>query len=95
MHRQKSILSFLKKPDNNQNADVSTHSVVDEVRGTDTPPEKVPRQILSAKVGDICRGPSLFENIMHKFTKPTASTRYPFIRIAVFFKILKFLFLGF
>ncbi|KAK1396879.1 DNA mismatch repair protein MSH7 [Heracleum sosnowskyi] len=80
MHRQKSILSFLKKPDDNIAVDTpshqnATHPVVDQVRGTDTPPEKVPRQIFSAKVGDICRGPSLFENIMHKFTKPTTSTR--------------------
>ncbi|XP_043702329.1 DNA mismatch repair protein MSH7 [Telopea speciosissima] len=41
-----------------------------EIRGTDTPPEKLPRQILpsSFSVNDDIR-PSLFHSIMHKFVK--------------------------
>ncbi|AEE76904.1 DNA repair protein MutS [Arabidopsis thaliana] len=45
---------------------------VDEVRGTDTPPEKVPRRVLPSgfkpaeSAGDAS---SLFSNIMHKFVK--------------------------
>jgi len=43
----------------------------DEVRGTDTPPEKVPRQILPANyaVNTKNSGSCLFESIMHKFIK--------------------------
>ncbi|KAL5838399.1 hypothetical protein ACOSQ3_015568 [Xanthoceras sorbifolium] len=44
-----------------------------EIRGTDTPPEKVPRQILPAnfKANEEARGgeSSLFSSIMHKFVK--------------------------
>ncbi|KAJ4846391.1 DNA mismatch repair protein msh7 [Turnera subulata] len=43
-----------------------------EIRGTDTPPEKVPRQILPANFAadnGSGRGPSLFSSIMHKFVK--------------------------
>ncbi|KAI4347142.1 hypothetical protein L6164_007984 [Bauhinia variegata] len=42
-----------------------------EVRGTDTPPEKVPRQILPASftANEKSNGPSLFSSIMHKFVK--------------------------
>ncbi|KAF5748604.1 putative DNA mismatch repair protein MSH6-2 [Tripterygium wilfordii] len=42
-----------------------------EIRGTDTPPEKVPRQILPAGfvVNEDSGGSSLFSSIMHKFVK--------------------------
>ncbi|KAK6941539.1 DNA mismatch repair protein MutS, connector domain [Dillenia turbinata] len=47
-----------------------------EVRGTDTPPEKVPRQILPEKftrnhdsVNSNSNGSSLFSSLMHKFVK--------------------------
>ncbi|XP_051114394.1 DNA mismatch repair protein MSH7 [Andrographis paniculata] len=67
MQRQKSILAFLKKPnpvgEKNAILDVSD----EEIKGTDTPPEKVPRQILSD-------GPSsLFSSIKHKFAKVDSS----------------------
>ncbi|KFK39755.1 hypothetical protein AALP_AA3G283400 [Arabis alpina] len=45
---------------------------VDDVRGTDTPPEKVPRRVLpsSFKAAESTGGAtSLFSNIMHKFVK--------------------------
>ncbi|KAG7578547.1 DNA mismatch repair protein MutS-like N-terminal [Arabidopsis thaliana x Arabidopsis arenosa] len=46
---------------------------VDEVRGTDTPPEKVPRRVLPSgfKTAESAGGgaSSLFSNIMHKFVK--------------------------
>lgn len=38
-----------------------------EIRGTDTPPEKVPRQILP--VIEKNKGSSLFSSIMHKFVR--------------------------
>ncbi|KAI5441851.1 hypothetical protein KIW84_011055, partial [Lathyrus oleraceus] len=43
----------------------------DDVRGTDTPPEKVPRQVLPANFTPNANnnGSSLFESIMHKFIK--------------------------
>lgn len=42
-----------------------------EIRGTDTPPEKVPRQIFPAMStgSEDGRGSSLFSSIMHKFVK--------------------------
>ncbi|XP_065851498.1 DNA mismatch repair protein MSH7 [Euphorbia lathyris] len=41
-----------------------------EIRGTDTPPEKVPRQILPGTFTAIdSKGSSLFSSIMHKFVK--------------------------
>lgn len=43
-----------------------------EIRGTDTPPEKVPRQILPSdfKANEgTSGGSSLFSSIMHKFVK--------------------------
>lgn len=55
---------------------------VDEIRGTDTPPEKVPRPVLPANFSsnDGFRGSSVFSSIMHKFVKPvdkeSASERY-------------------
>ncbi|KAL1563396.1 Mismatch repair protein msh3 [Salvia divinorum] len=63
MQRQKSILSFLKKPE-------PQPSVADaEMTGTDTPPEKVPRRIFPDS------RPSIFSTIKHKFAKPHNSTR--------------------
>ncbi|CAJ1951821.1 unnamed protein product [Sphenostylis stenocarpa] len=42
----------------------------EDVRGTDTPPEKVPRRVLPANFAPTDNsGSSLFENIMHKFVK--------------------------
>lgn len=43
----------------------------DDVRGTDTPPEKVPRQVLPANYVANTKnsGSCLFESIMHKFIK--------------------------
>ncbi|CAN0900774.1 DNA mismatch repair protein MSH7 [Linum grandiflorum] len=43
----------------------------EEVRGTDTPPEKVPRQILppNYSASSDSGGPSLFSSILHKFAK--------------------------
>jgi len=87
MNRQKSILSFFHKtsPENRTSASAQTSArddrtvkpVVnpqlpsDEVRGTDTPPEKVPRQILPANYTANTKnsGSCLFESIMHKFIK--------------------------
>ncbi|KAJ7969630.1 DNA mismatch repair protein [Quillaja saponaria] len=56
----------------------TTHTAVDhEVRGTDTPPEKAPRQILPAKFSakENNKGPSLFSSIMHKFVKVADSQK--------------------
>lgn len=90
MQRQKSILSFFRKP----SPDKSTSTAGDdgrgvnqfaakeqeqkpvgsnqppdlEVRGTDTPPEKVPRQILPANSASL-KDSSPFSSIMHKFMK--------------------------
>ncbi|XP_061366489.1 DNA mismatch repair protein MSH7 [Gastrolobium bilobum] len=52
-------------------------SSADDVRGTDTPPEKVPRQLLPASFAQKENnfGPSLFESIMHKFVKVDDSER--------------------
>ncbi|XP_022882429.1 DNA mismatch repair protein MSH7 isoform X2 [Olea europaea var. sylvestris] len=98
MQRQKSILSFLKRPapddknsggfepegrpahslqaeKPNQNAVVlnKARDVSDEeIRGTETPPEKLPRQIFSVNDGESTTPtrPSLFSSIKHKFMKP-------------------------
>lgn len=63
------------------NADASVRSAernvsksVDEVRGTDTPPEKVPRRVLpsgfkTSEAKAVGGASSLFSNIMHKFVK--------------------------
>lgn len=59
----------------------ATDTVV-EIRGTDTPPEKVPRQIFPAGfvANDGSSSSSLFSSIMHKFVKADdrekASERY-------------------
>ncbi|WCJ42434.1 DNA mismatch repair protein MSH7 [Euphorbia peplus] len=43
---------------------------MEEIRGTDTPPEKVPRQILPGTFTAVdSKGSSLFSSIMHKFVK--------------------------
>lgn len=102
MQRQKSILSFFKKPSpenrnsgaggapqfsvKQQNVSASIHptaaDTVVEIRGTDTPPEKVPRQIFPASFAENegGKGSSLFSSIMHKFVKADdrekASERY-------------------
>ncbi|XP_004288695.1 PREDICTED: DNA mismatch repair protein MSH7 isoform X2 [Fragaria vesca subsp. vesca] len=90
MQRQKSILSFFRKPspeksstaaaDDGRRADhfaakqqeqkaVGSNQAPDlKVRGTDTPPEKVPRQILTANSASL-RDSSPFSSIMHKFMK--------------------------
>ncbi|GLT98512.1 hypothetical protein SLE2022_160140 [Rubroshorea leprosula] len=50
--------------------DQSTSDSSVEVRGTDTPPEKAPRQVLPATYsGDGDNGGSLFSSIMHKFVR--------------------------
>ncbi|XP_047949735.1 DNA mismatch repair protein MSH7 isoform X2 [Salvia hispanica] len=60
MQRQKSILSFLRKPEPSTGPKPALADAA--ITGTDTPPEKVPR-------------PSLFSTIKHKFAKPHNSTR--------------------
>lgn len=92
MQRQKSILSFFRKPspedsssnagdlangrrvnhfaakEKEQKAGSSNPAPALEVRGTDTPPEKVPRQILPENSASL-RDSSPFSSIMHKFMK--------------------------
>lgn len=92
MQRQKSILSFFRKPspensssnagdlangrrlnhfaakEKEQKACSSNPARALEVKGTDTPPEKVPRQILPADSASL-RDSSPFSSIMHKFMK--------------------------
>ncbi|KAG6424168.1 hypothetical protein SASPL_114581 [Salvia splendens] len=67
MQRQKSILSFLNKPEPSTGAKPAVSDA--EITGTDTPPEKVPRRIFPDS------RPSLFSTIKHKFAKPHNSTR--------------------
>ncbi|PON73319.1 DNA mismatch repair [Parasponia andersonii] len=80
MQRQRSILSFFQKPSpENQSSggqpaiQVPATDSAAEIRGTDTPPEKVPRQILPAShvAGEGKSGSFLFSSIKHKFTKPS------------------------
>lgn len=72
MQRQTSILSFLKKPDASAGVKPAALDVTDgDIKGTDTPPEKVPRRIFADS------RPSLFSTIKHKFAKadnPTNSS---------------------
>lgn len=67
----------------------------DDVRGTDTPPEKVPRKVLPASFAPTVNnfGSSLFESIMHKFIKndddDRVNNRYAaFIYFLLFFCLL-------
>ncbi|KAL1190540.1 DNA mismatch repair protein MSH7 [Cardamine amara subsp. amara] len=70
------VSRFTVKEGDAANGDASIRSTVsksvDEVRGTDTPPEKVPRRVLPSgfKKAEAAGGASsLFSNIMHKFVK--------------------------
>lgn len=121
MQRQKSILSFLKKPSSDNHkpingnnphssqplphfqakpqsgrtfvaANQSSTLVPDDIRGTDTPPEKVPRPIfpLNSKTDDddaISRT-SLFSSIMHKFVKPDPTGKSGVMYVLFWFEIL-------
>ena len=67
-----------------------------EIRGTDTPPEKVPRQFFPAnfKANEETRGgdSSLFSSIMHKFVKvdnrQDINRRYfPFLKCLAHFSV--------
>ncbi|XP_062090746.1 DNA mismatch repair protein MSH7 [Humulus lupulus] len=86
MQRQKTILSFFQKP---APANLSsgrqlvsqvpvTESAL-EIIGTDTPPEKVPRQIFPASyvANESKTDSSLFSSIMHKFVKPNEREKFP------------------
>ncbi|KAJ8442394.1 hypothetical protein Cgig2_018650 [Carnegiea gigantea] len=107
MHRQRSILSFLKKPSpENPNSATSARDQLNgagirhnpsgdtladaskptsasciavpslEIRGTDTPPEKAPRQILTADLTPTDdKKSSVFSSIMHKFVKVDAKEK--------------------
>ncbi|KAL3653095.1 Mismatch repair protein msh3 [Castilleja foliolosa] len=69
MQRQKSILSFLKRPETSiGDKPVAVGASDDEIKGIDTPPEKVPRQVFADS------RPSLFASIKHKFAKFDPST---------------------
>ncbi|KAH6803228.1 MUTS-like protein 7 [Perilla frutescens var. frutescens] len=69
MQRQKSILSFLKKPEASGGGKPAVVDVADgDIKGTDTPPEKVPRRIFADSQ------PSLFSSIKHKFARADNST---------------------
>ncbi|KAL0333928.1 UNVERIFIED_CONTAM: DNA mismatch repair protein MSH7 [Sesamum angustifolium] len=64
MQRQKSILSFLRKPESSSSGKPIVLDASDEeIKGTDTPPEKVPRRVFAES------RPSLFSSIKHKFEK--------------------------
>ncbi|KAK3439228.1 hypothetical protein EUGRSUZ_C03861 [Eucalyptus grandis] len=82
MQRQKSILSFLSPPSGSRSSGLPPASLREpsaaapgkcaagssaEVRGTDTPPEKAPRQVLRS--GDEDGGSSRFSSIMRKFVR--------------------------
>ncbi|CAN4123929.1 unnamed protein product [Withania somnifera] len=62
MLRQKSIISFLKK-------DQISGDNTEEIMGTETPPEKVPRQIFPFSNGHNENNSSAFSSIKHKFIK--------------------------
>ncbi|GER26266.1 DNA mismatch repair protein MutS [Striga asiatica] len=63
MQRQKSILSFLKKPEPSSVGKPIALDADEEIKGIDTPAEKVPRRIFPDS------RPSVFSSIKHKFTK--------------------------
>jgi len=111
MHRQRSILSFLKKssPENPNSANATAagtklngagirHNPAGEtlataskpsstsckavpsleIRGTDTPPEKAPRQVITADLTPTDdKKSSVFSSIMHKFVKVDANEKSP------------------
>ncbi|CAL0323980.1 unnamed protein product [Lupinus luteus] len=60
--------SPVQQANRNKVTAASSHPPSDDVRGTDTPPEKVPRQILPASFAPK-ENNNLFESIMHKFVK--------------------------
>lgn len=120
MQRQKSILSFLKRPapddknsggfepegrpahslqaeKPNQNAVVlnKARDVSDEeIRGTETPPEKLPRQIFSVINDGESTTPtrsSLFSSIKHKFMKPDTREKPSVDRYTIFCYFSRFL----
>ncbi|WJX25836.1 DNA mismatch repair protein msh7, variant 2 [Trifolium repens] len=66
-----SSVPSLQKTDPNVKTVVNPPPPADDVRGTDTPPEKVPRKVLPANFASNANnsGSSLFESIMHKFIK--------------------------
>ncbi|KAK9269014.1 hypothetical protein L1049_000782 [Liquidambar formosana] len=76
MHSSQRLRQFPVKKQNQSFAGANQPTVTTEkdssleIRGTDTPPEKAPRQIFSANfsANDDSR-PSLFSSIMHKFVK--------------------------
>ncbi|KAL8507194.1 hypothetical protein ACS0TY_017922 [Phlomoides rotata] len=69
MQRQKSILSFFRKPETSGGGKPIVLNVTDEeIKGTDTPPEKVPCKIFADA------RPSIFSSIKHKFVKVNRST---------------------
>ncbi|XP_030472662.2 DNA mismatch repair protein MSH7 [Syzygium oleosum] len=82
MQRQKSILSFLRPSSDGRSSgglqgaaapgDCAAGSSA-EVRGTDTPPEKAPRQVLRSGGED--GGPSLYSSIMRKFVRVDGEER--------------------
>lgn len=63
----------------------------EEIRGTDTPPEKVPRQIFPVDDDDKAVKSSVFSSIKHKFVKfdfrKNGSDRYCFFFVNFHFKI--------
>ncbi|KAL2228955.1 UNVERIFIED_CONTAM: DNA mismatch repair protein MSH7, partial [Sesamum indicum] len=64
MQRQTSILSFLRKPESSSSGKPIVLDASDEeIKGTDTPPEKEPRRVFTDS------RPSLFSSIRHKFEK--------------------------
>ncbi|XP_050218036.1 DNA mismatch repair protein MSH7 isoform X2 [Mercurialis annua] len=67
-NERKEAPQFTSKQYNNQNVTAPSEP---EIQGIDTPPEKVPRQILPSRFAenDSVRGSSLFSSIMHKFVK--------------------------
>ncbi|KAK4391640.1 DNA mismatch repair protein MSH7 [Sesamum angolense] len=68
MQRQKSILSYLRKPESSSSGKPIVLDASDEeIKGTDTPPEKVPRRVFAES------RPSLFSSIRHKFGKVDSS----------------------
>ncbi|PIN11346.1 Mismatch repair ATPase MSH6 (MutS family) [Handroanthus impetiginosus] len=70
MQRQKSILSFFKKPETSGGGKlIVLDGSDDEIKGTDTPPEKEPRRIFAEG------RPSLFSSIKHKFAKVDCSEK--------------------